>query len=53
MKVSKRKKEARKWFAAKPEPTCLNCGQPGRHFVGPSMGDVGFFVCDHLKEEMK
>lgn len=29
------------------QPTCLECGQPGRHFVVPGLlGGVGFYVCD-------
>lgn len=26
-------------------PPCLNCGQPGPHFVPPSFGDRGFYIC--------
>ena len=25
--------------------TCPNCGNPGPHFVPPSFGDIGFFIC--------
>ena len=25
---------------------CPNCGEDGPHFVGPSFGDPGFFLCD-------
>ena len=31
-----RKKEKRK---------CINCGEYGSHFVSPSTGDPGFFMC--------
>lgn len=24
---------------------CLNCGEPGPHFVPPSFGDEGFYMC--------
>ena len=24
---------------------CMNCGMPGAHFIPPSFGDKGFFVC--------
>ncbi len=53
MKVSKRKKEDRKEFMRDAQgestfPKCLNCGKPGRHFVAPSVGDVGFFSCDWI-----
>lgn len=27
-------------------PTCTNCGQPGRHYVPPSLGEPGFFYCE-------
>jgi len=25
---------------------CLNCGEYGSHFVPPSFGDPGFFICE-------
>lgn len=25
---------------------CLNCGVAGRHFVPPSFGESGFFICE-------
>lgn len=28
------------------ETPCPNCGQPGAHFVPPSFGEPGFFICD-------
>lgn len=24
---------------------CINCGQPGPHYVPPSLGEPGFFAC--------
>jgi len=30
------------------DPPCPNCGQPGRHFMPPSMGDRGFYVCGEM-----
>lgn len=24
---------------------CIYCGQPGPHYVGPSLGEPGFFIC--------
>lgn len=24
---------------------CINCGQPGQHYVPPSLGERGFFIC--------
>lgn len=24
---------------------CLNCGEYGSHYCGPSFGDRGFFIC--------
>lgn len=29
-----------------PRPPCRNCGEPGAHFVPPSFGEDGFFMCD-------
>lgn len=26
-------------------PNCLNCGELGAHFIPPSFGDAGFFMC--------
>lgn len=46
--MDKRKHKKRVRAAAayrKPEPPCLNCGKPGRHFVPPSFGEPGFFAC--------
>lgn len=28
------------------EPTCSECGEKGRHFIPPSFGDIGFFMCN-------
>jgi len=25
---------------------CPNCGKPAYHFVGPSFGEPGFYLCD-------
>jgi len=25
---------------------CPNCGKVGRHYVPPSLGEEGFFLCD-------
>lgn len=25
---------------------CIQCGGAGPHFVPPSFGDIGFFICD-------
>ena len=27
------------------KPPCQNCGQPGSHFVPPSLGETGFYTC--------
>jgi len=29
---------------------CPNCGEPGPHFVPPSLGEPGFFLCDRPTE---
>ena len=26
--------------------TCMKCGKPEAHFVGPSLGESGFYICD-------
>ena len=33
------------------EPTCPNCGEKGPHFVPPSFGDKGFFICEKKPTE--
>ena len=30
---------------------CSNCGEEGPHFVPPSFGDPGFFICVSLEEK--
>lgn len=32
---------------------CSNCGEKGPHFVPPSMGDRGFFMCKPNPELVK
>lgn len=32
---------------------CMNCGEDGPHFVPPSFGDKGFFMCDVNKPGFK
>lgn len=46
MKTPPRKKQQRVDFLSRPKRPCPNCGKAGSHFVGPSMGDAGFFICD-------
>jgi hypothetical protein len=31
---------------AKAKGICPNCGKPGPHFVPPSLGERGFYICD-------
>lgn len=38
--------ERRKSFNSLPKRICRNCGQPGPHFVPPSLGERGFFICE-------
>lgn len=28
-------------------PPCLNCGERQKHFVVPSFGEPGFYICKH------
>ena len=30
---------------------CPNCGQSKAHFVSPSLGESGFFICQKTNEE--
>ena len=32
---------------------CLNCGEQGPHFVPPSMGDPGMFICEANPERVE
>jgi len=32
--------------ASSPTLVCSQCGKPGAHFVPPSLGESGFYVCD-------
>lgn len=34
------------------QSVCPNCGQPGAHFVSPSLGDEGFFICDKKCDDL-
>jgi hypothetical protein len=29
---------------------CIKCGAPGPHFVPPSLGDAGFYLCAYMKD---
>ena len=31
-------------------PRCWNCGEAGPHFVPPSFGDPGFYICERKAE---
>jgi hypothetical protein len=42
MKRQKKKKVIRKFAPQK----CINCGEKGPHFVPPSFGDQGLFICE-------
>ena len=39
-----RKKKLKKRLI--PYCKCLNCGKKGPHFIPPSLGDKGFFLCE-------
>ena len=32
---------------------CPNCKKEGPHFVGPSFGERGFFICEKLDKDAK
>lgn len=51
MKRQKKKKKKQKPILA---PTkCINCGEKGAHFVGPSFGDKGFFICEKILTKLE
>ncbi|GAH10916.1 unnamed protein product, partial [marine sediment metagenome] len=43
-----KKKKKKKPALSKLSSKCPNCGRAGPHFVPPSCGDKGFFICDSL-----
>lgn len=48
MKISKKKKDQRKEFLPKPLKPCWNCGELcNGHFVPPSLGEDGFYICEN------
>ena len=49
MKRSKKKKKQQQ--SKHPRAVCLNCGELGPHFVPPSLGDKGFFICESKVKE--
>lgn len=53
MKITKRKKNERRAFLGDSRITCQKCGNFGRHYVPPSMGEGGFFICDEPTEQRK
>lgn len=46
-RLEKKKKQAK----PKVESVCLNCGKNEAHFVPPSFGEEGFFICEKPKKE--
>lgn len=49
MKISRKRKQQRLSFALpRPKRPCPNCGQPGPHFMPPSLGEPGMWMCDQL-----
>lgn len=40
-----RHRRRRNQAAFHPLPTCSNCGGRGSHFVSPSLGEPGFWLC--------
>lgn len=44
--MAKRKKyKVRSYWLDIKAGICPNCGEKGPHFVPPSLGDKGFFIC--------
>ena len=48
LKKKKRKQNLLNVFKGK----CPGCGKRGPHFVPPSFGDKGFFICQPIVEEV-
>lgn len=49
MKISKETKNKRRNFSFEvPKAICSNCGKPGPHFVPPSLGEMGFYICNEI-----
>lgn len=47
MKISRKRKQQRKAFALpRPPRKCPNCGQSGPHFMPPSLGEPGMWMCE-------
>lgn len=44
-RMRKKLAAARLLNAALPKPACPNCGQEGKHFIPPSLGEPGFYAC--------
>ena len=42
----KRQKKKKNKVHVKLVEKCINCGEKGAHFVPPSFGDKGFFICE-------
>lgn len=45
MENMKKLKKKKKKQPLHPKIICPNCGEIGPHFVPPSFGDEGFFIC--------
>ena len=52
--MAKRKKyKPRSYLLDIKRGTCPNCGEKGPHFVPPSLGDPGMFVCKERVETVR
>jgi hypothetical protein len=47
----RRAKDARRNIVARLAAICSRCGEPGPHFVPPSLGEEGFWACVRTSEE--
>ncbi len=53
MKISRKRKAVRQAFALpRPKHPCPNCGQPGPHFMPPSLGEPGMWMCDITPQDI-
>lgn len=51
MKKSPKWKLSKQSQKSKRPKKCPNCGKDGTHFVPPSFGDKGFFICGNIEEK--
>lgn len=51
--MNRQKKKVKRELKPKIVIVCSNCGERGPHFVPPSCGDPGYYICTHKKSQKK